>query len=210
MEPLKIPKAESKTSFLILSAGNSSRMKADKALLDYHGEPWLRHQIREIQSSDIVDQVIIVDQPGKKEIYQKILMDFEHIRFIENNDPQSAQAESILLGWKNVPCPEGSFLSPIDVPLKSEILRSLFQNRRAESVVVKPSYQNRGGHPVWIRADGIAAFLEKPQRLDFFINDLPSDRVEFMEFRDQWPVLNFNHPEDWQKFVKDFPQNLKN
>lgn len=190
-----------KTSFILLAAGQSKRMQTDKALLDFHGEPWIRHQTSEILKSQMVDQIIVVDQADKKPLYQKLLLDLEQVLFVENPNPESAPADSLFLAVQNQNFRNGAFVSPIDVPISAEILSQLLAQKSNQSHIVKPAHKGHGGHPVWLSSEVIRRFRQGPQRLDFFIRDWPQEQIQFVEVQDERTQMNLNTPTEWQKFV---------
>jgi CTP:molybdopterin cytidylyltransferase MocA len=188
-------------TFLLLAAGQSRRMQADKALLDYHGEPWIRRQVKEIHSSGVVDQIVIVDQPANKADFQKCLTDFSNIHFVENPVANSAPSDSIHLAFRFREFPKGVLISPIDVPLKAQVIAALSNQKRNSAWVVKPRFQGCGGHPVWLSPEAVINFRENPRRLDHWIRSLAPEKMQSVEVDDDLIRLNLNTPEDWQLFL---------
>lgn len=195
------------TSFTLLAAGQSARMKTDKALLDFQGRPWIVRQVEEIRNSKVIDQLVIVDLPQKTDKYrslisQKALSHFE-IRFVENYLENSSPSDSILCSFQSQDFRDGSFVSPIDVPLDGLSIQKLFSEKRSGFWAVKPSYQGHGGHPVWLSSEAIGKFRQEPKRLDEFIAQLPPEKLQFIDVENAWTQLNLNTPTEWQEFLTD-------
>jgi len=198
-----------KTQFILLAAGRSTRMKQDKALLQYSERSWIQWQVEQILDSGVIETVIVVEPPEKKELYAHLLQNFP-VRFVENLNPLSQPADSIMLAIQNGSFPSGTFISPIDVPIQKELLKILWRKSQEGFLCVKPSYQKKGGHPVWIHSILTDKFKAKPQRLDEFLSQLSPTEIHFEEISDPQVQMNLNTPEDWQNFLNQQKENLKN
>ena len=191
--------------FLLLAAGQSSRMHQDKALLDFFGTTWIEAQVAEVKKSNLIQQLVIVDQPGKTQKYKDLLLRLENesfkIHFVENTESESSPSDSIELAFQKNSFSQGVCLSPIDVPLKSSNLQLLLSSRATEIEILKPSFQGQGGHPVWLSFSAIEKFRQAPRRLDEFLADFPLEQVRFVEFDSPEVRMNLNTPEEWQSFL---------
>lgn len=194
--------SERRTQFILLAAGNSSRMGSDKALLEFHGKTWIEHQALQIQKSGCVDRLILVDQPGKSFLYDRLMAHVAplgfNIHLAENSKKESQPFESIHIGLEAVPKGEGCFISPIDVPLKSKLISQIWTGIQDGQQAVKPSYKHQGGHPIWLGPVAIEKFKDRPRRLDEFFADL---KVDYVDVHDSRIRLNLNTPEEWQAYV---------
>lgn len=191
-----------KPDFILLAAGKSSRMHQDKALLPFQGKPWIQIQVEEILKSGVIDKIIIVDQPTKTKQYLEVLKAFgTKLQVLENRNPDSQPSDSILIAVQNSEFPQGAFISPIDVPQSSSLLQFLYECPESTMEILKPSFEGRGGHPVWLHPKAIEKFRNKPKRLDEFIAEFPSEKVHFLKVQSSMIHMNLNTPEEWQKFL---------
>lgn len=197
-----------KTQFILLAAGNSTRMHRDKALLEIEHKPWLQWQVEKIFGSNVIESVILVEKPEKKEIYSKILNSYS-IEVVENSDPRSQPMDSILLALRNRTFPNGVFISPVDVPMNSQSLEKLWQKAIEGFLAVKPSTRGKGGHPIWLHSDLVQKFLAMPQRLDEFLAQVPADQIGYQEIDDPYFQMNLNTPEEWKNFLNLTKAHLK-
>jgi len=193
---------DERTYFILLAAGNSSRMGTDKALLEFHGQTWVEYQAAQIRSSGCVEKLILVDQPGKTFLYDRLMSHVDPTGFLvevaENNQKESQPFDSIRIGLEAVPKNHGCFISPVDVPLNRKLIAQLWKQCDPSKSAVKPSYHHHGGHPIWLSPATIAKFKSHPHRMDEF---LAEQQVEFVEVHDSRIRLNLNTPEEWQAYV---------
>lgn len=200
-------KEQNRTGFTLLAAGQSSRMKADKALLDFQGRPWISRQVEEIQKSNVISHLVIVDLPQKTENYLKLIQSLESsdfsIQVVENHLENSSPSDSIFCAFDSHSFGQGSFVSPIDVPLQAAVISEICEKKSSDMWAVKPSFQGHGGHPVWLSLEAIGRFKSEPKRLDEFLAQLPKEKVQFIETQSHWTQLNLNTPAEWQEFLID-------
>ncbi len=177
-------------------------MGSDKALLEFHGQTWVEHQAAQIRSSGCIEKLILVDQPGKTFLYERLMNHVDPSGFLvelaENPRKESQPFESIHMGLERVPDHHGCFISPVDVPLHQKLITQLWQQCEPGKTAVKPSYHHQGGHPIWLSPKTIAKFKSHPRRLDEFLAELT---VDFVEVHDPRVRLNLNTPEEWQAYV---------
>lgn len=178
-------------------------MGQDKALLSYKDNVWIFEQAKNIRDSKTVEHLWIVCQPLKKEAYQKALQVLNEaqfqIHFVVNPDPLSKPSDSIRCALKEMNSSAGSFVSPIDVPLKSSVMVSLASNETSK--VIRPTYQGRPGHPVWIAGNLLSEFSGAATRLDDFLRNHISEECN-REVSHAEILLNLNTPEAWDQFLK--------
>lgn len=181
-------------------------MGQDKALLDFHGHPWLLEQAMEIGKSGSVDRLVVVTQPERMDFYRKILESLRNLEFqikvIENSNPNSKPSDSIRCALKAMSFPAGAFISPMDVCQRSDILRVIAASLNLESQVVKPELEGKAGHPIWMSQEQLRLFLDSPEeRLDFYLARNKAC-VELVTVRAPEIFTNLNTPEIWNTFLK--------
>jgi molybdenum cofactor cytidylyltransferase len=144
---------------LILAAGTSSRMGTPKQLLDWGGRPLLEQVIRKVLTFPFPEVVAVVGHRAE-EIQRLIQIDDDRFRWVVNRDYASGQSTSLLAGLASG---EGRHHSAMvflgDQPLIAEdTIRLVFEKgleqlrtlRKSEPLVVRPSFRDIPGHPVFL------------------------------------------------------------
>jgi CTP:molybdopterin cytidylyltransferase MocA len=177
-------------------------MQTDKALLKLNGKLWLQVQVEMILQCSFIDHVVLVTQPEKTQLYTEALEKFHSIiKMLENPVKDSQPSDSIALALKMEDFPNGTFISPIDVPVRSQTLQNLFELINPTKLCLKPSYRGHGGHPVWLHPQALQLYRQQPRRLDEFISELGHESVQFVDIQDPETQTNLNTPEEWKNFV---------
>lgn len=134
-------------SSILLAAGISSRMGTPKALLDWGGEPLIRYQIRQLFEAGL-DEVVVVLGYHADEI-QRQMRDLK-CRVMLNPRYQMGKAGSLRIGAKAVNRDaEPVVILGVDQPRSASLIRTLVEAHLAsEHPVTRPTFDERGGHPV--------------------------------------------------------------
>ena len=134
-------------SSILLSAGISSRMGTPKALLDWGGEPLIRYQIRQLFEAGL-DEVVVVLGFHADEI-QRQMRDLK-CRVMLNPRYQMGKAGSLRIGAKAVNRDADPIVVlGVDQPRTSGLIRAMVDaHLGGDSPVTRPTFDERGGHPV--------------------------------------------------------------
>ena len=126
-----------------------------------------------------------------------------------NPMPQFGQFSSIQSGLKAHKLSEnydGVFVLPVDVPCpEKDVWKSLGSSIKPNIDVCVPTFEEKGGHPVYLSSSFIQKLVELPveakdARLDMQIHELSKDRVARVEVTDQKVGLNLDTPEQFKAF----------
>ena len=185
-------------AFVLLAAGESTRMGRPKGLLDYRGATWLETQVGVIHGQGIPRIILVLgaDMPA----YDAVLARLPGVESRINPSPDRGPFSSLLMGLKDA---KGSaWISPLDVPVM-ENLSTLEAALNLDVEAVVPTFEGRGGHPVLLSR----AFIQRLQavnpaaadaRLDHQLRLAATRRVQVM---DPKVILNLNTPEAWNTFL---------
>jgi len=189
----------------ILSAGESRRMGAPKALLPFRGKTFLEHLI-EVTRHPRVGVTRIVLGAGAESIRQKLALDPASIA-LNPNWPQG-QLSSIQAAIRSLP-PEGTsglILCPVDHPVISAALvaRLIEEFDSSGKPIVLPTFNGRRGHPVIFRAslyqELLDASIEIGARQVVWAH---APGVVEVATEEEGVILNLNDPETLRKIQTD-------
>lgn len=151
------------TAACILSAGLSTRMGRDKALLPLHkGETFLSHIVKTIEKAEIFDIFVVISRDEIKEKSQGL-----KVKWIFNRNPEKGQLFSFQLCIKEIkkeknPEIKGVLLVPVDHPfVEEETYKKLLNNEQRDKIVVV-TYHGKRGHPTYFPCRFFGDILEAP------------------------------------------------
>jgi molybdenum cofactor cytidylyltransferase len=139
---------------LLLAAGTSSRMGQPKQLLDWHGQPMVRHVAQQALGSNLAGLVAVVGAAADR--VQAALVDLE-VTVVTNPDYATGQASSLRAGLNVLPTTVAAVVvllvdQPLVTPTLINTLVATFQQERARAapgpVAVIPRYGGQRGNPV--------------------------------------------------------------
>lgn len=195
---------------LLLAAGESERMGAPKALLDWHGQPLLSHQLQQIQKSQVAECVVVL---GKDALALEPLVKPSRrpgwkARPVYNPRYRDGKCASIQAGLAAVASPpEGILVASVDQPLDFRLLNALLREAEGEwqrceaagrRAIIVPAFHGRPGHPPLFCASLFAELMgvsEETQGLKAVVRRNPS-RVLLLPWDDAGILLNLNAPVD--------------
>jgi molybdenum cofactor cytidylyltransferase len=189
-------------NFILLAAGNGQRMGGNKALMLFQEQPWILSQLKQINDVGF-QSITIVTNSDSEAALEKIVENLSpKVLILTNPHPEQGPFSSLQLALAATP-EDVSFVSPVDVPLKSATLKKLrqawLQYGHLEALI--PAYQDRKGHPVVLSANLQRELLklapDSPEsRLDFVLKALPENKKRIFNIEDPFVNLNLNTPED--------------
>jgi molybdenum cofactor cytidylyltransferase len=199
---------------IILSAGESSRMGTDKAMLPWPpptaGAPPSRHTL--------LSSAILALEPHTRAVVVVAGQNAGSIAtiagacgayIVRNPDPSRGQFSSLQIGLGAVAehnC-ASAMITPVDCPplapsslalLKDAFQRAVNHDRWA----VAPENKGKHGHPLLIGREFIRAFLDAP--VDSNARDIlraHPDRIEYIAVPDDLSRAGLNTPEEYASFA---------
>ena len=151
---------QAKLAGLILAAGESSRMGADKALLDYHGSTFLEGLVS-LLLQHVSPVVVVLGHHAEK--IQTALPARPGLEIAVNTNYKAGQLSSLQTGIRALPLDTGgALLTLVDHPAveDSTIVAMIGRFSGSDAPLVVPRYRGRRGHPVLLShalLDAIAA-----------------------------------------------------
>jgi molybdenum cofactor cytidylyltransferase len=189
----------------VLSAGESRRMGAPKALIPYRGTTFAGHLL-EVTKHPRIGVTRVVLGAGADEIRERLQLNAASV--VLNPDWPLGQLSSIRAAIRSLPQngTSGLVLCPVDHPIVSAALVACLIetfDSTGKSIVL-PAYHGRRGHPVIFRAalydELLAASPEVGARQVVWAHD--ADVVE-VSTEEEGVILNLNDPETLRRALAD-------
>ena len=137
-----------KIAAIVLAAGGSSRFGSPKQLLDWQGQPLLRHVVLQALAAP-VQQVIVVLGAHMEETARVVAG--LPVTIVDNRAWETGQSASMQVGLSAcAPLTQAALFILGDQPhLPADLLQRLVEtHRRSLAPIVVPRYQGRRGNPV--------------------------------------------------------------
>ena len=161
---------------IILAAGRSERMGVFKPLLPFGPTTVIQSCINYLREASI-ESIVVVAGHKAEELANALVN--EPVKIVVNPLPHSQMNSSIGYGMLSVPPDAKALLIALaDHPaISSSVIEELILNWRAGALIAKPTWQDKGGHPVLVdlqfRAEltnlepaaGLKGFFEKHHEL---------------------------------------------
>lgn len=207
-----------KVAAILLAAGRSTRMGAFKPLLPFGNKTVIQCCIDYLREGG-AEPIVVVLGHRAGEVRDKLAE--EPITFALNPDPNSEMGASIAAGMNELPTvAEATLIALSDHPaVPAQVVSSLIQTWEGGARLVKPTWQNRGGHPVLVdlslRAEllelsssgGLKALFEA-HRAE--VTRLPVDSPYVARDLDTWDDYKALHQEHTGKPAPEQPRNETN
>lgn len=202
---------------VILSAGSSTRMGQDKALLPWpptpsktplHGLTFLSAAIRSLYAYS--DQVIVV--VGENEPNLVPIIYANGASLVRNPAPERGQFSSLQVGLREVlnHGRDTAIVTLIDRPPARpdtlSALRASFASAPADVWAVVPEYEGKHGHPFIAGRELIEAFLRAPVTLSAReVEHQHQQHIRYVPVDDASVTFNVDTPEDYAALLAQQP-----
>jgi len=185
---------------VILSGGASRRMGSPKALLPYHGRPFLDHLLNVTTQPRIGARRVVLGAHAEQ-IAGAFPLTADEV--VINREWERGQLSSLQVALRSLPAgTDGILLCLVDHPLISTRLVCDLIDRfySAKKPIVLPSYQGHRGHPVIFSSSLYEELLRAPLETGAraVVWDHPDEVEEFLT-DEEGCVLNINDPDSLQK-----------
>jgi molybdenum cofactor cytidylyltransferase len=136
---------------IVLAAGRSRRMGAFKPLLPFGPKTVIETCIDNLRGGGVKSVVVVLGQGAHADKLKLHLMNAGVI-FATNSDPESEMSASIASGVRALPEKiQAVIINPADhAAVPPEVVATLISEWKLGAQLVKPTWNDRGGHPVLI------------------------------------------------------------
>ncbi len=188
---------------LILAAGESSRMGADKPLLMYRGRTFLETITSTLREAGI-RRVVVVLGHHAEEIKQSINLAGAEV--VVNQDYRLGQTSSLQAGLRALREgePDGMIMCLVDHPaITSDTVQELIHRFKAtRKPVIIPEFHGEHGHPILVGKELFSQLrsLGPDEGADSVIHRY-RDRTEFIPVTDPGILLDVDDPESFRQLT---------
>ena len=146
--------ASSGVAAVVLAAGHSSRMGANKLLVELAGEPLLRHAVRAAITSRASSVVVVTGNDAER---VHAALEGLEVQFVHNPDFATGMASSLRTGIAAVADARAAMICLGDMPKLTaahlDALLDAFAGADDERAIIVPTFERKRGNPViWGRA----------------------------------------------------------
>ena len=186
-----------RTAAIVLAAGKSSRMGANKLLLEVGGKRVLDHILSKL--SPIPTIVVLGHRP--EDI--KSLAETQGAKTVHNPDYEKGMTTSFQAGLSSLPDDvEAVFMVLSDTfGFKPELLEEMTAKMETnpDALIVSPRYESKRGHPVLFRRKVLDEFmaLGDKETMKDVVNRNEAGHV-YVE-SDIWATIDLDTPEDLER-----------
>lgn len=188
---------------LILAAGESSRMKRDKALLIYHGLTFLETLVLKLRGAGIENIAVVLGHHAN-EIERAV--NLAGVRVVLNPDYRRGQTSSLQTGLAALDelSPDAVMLCLVDHPVVlAEIIGKLMSSfEKDHPPAVIPTLDGQRGHPVVINHTLFAEILALPDGGANSILRKYRDATQLVEVEDRSILLDVDDPEAYERLER--------
>lgn len=134
---------------IVLAAGRSKRMGAFKPLLPFGETTVIESCLRNLRRGG-VETIVVVLGHRREELQERL--ELSGVLFAVNPDPDGEMSDSIAFGVRKLPLDSKAVLiTPADYPAApAGVISQLIGEWQKGHLLVKPTWQERGGHPVLV------------------------------------------------------------
>ncbi|MBC8031600.1 MAG: nucleotidyltransferase family protein [Pyrinomonadaceae bacterium] len=136
---------------IVLAAGRSERMGAFKPLLPFGNSTVIETCIEHLRRGGVETVLVVLGQGPHAEKLKEHLKN-AGVTFAINPDPASEMSDSIACGVSRLAGQtKAGLITPADHPaVPAEVVAELIHEWQQGALLVVPTFNNRGGHPVLI------------------------------------------------------------
>ena len=187
---------------IVLAAGRSRRMGAQKLLLPLGDRPLVAWVVDVLLSSP-VDQVIVVTGPEGRGVRDALAG--RPVQFVANHDPEGEMLSSVRCGLAVLPAAAAGVLVALgDQPgIRAGVVAALVHRfEPATRRIIVPTYGKRRGHPLLFASSYRAEILTQYDQVGLrgLLQQHPEDVLE-VEVADAHILEDIDDPEDYQQAV---------
>jgi molybdenum cofactor cytidylyltransferase len=185
-----------RTAAIVLAAGKSSRMGANKLLLEVEGKTVLDRLLESLTQA--VDEVVVVIGYNPDPITK--IAKAHDILVVYNLDHEKGMTTSFQAGLRAIGAFDAAFLVLGDqLGLTPELLRRMIAAMEdvPSALIVSPTHNGKRGHPVLFRSSLFGEILALTGTLKEVVDRHVDAHVNVEG--GEWSTVDFNTPDDFER-----------
>ncbi len=189
-----------RTGAVVLAAGKSSRMGANKLLLEVAGRTVLDKLLDALTQA--VDEVVVVTGNNPEPIRR--IAEVHGVHVTHNPDHEKGMTTSFQAGLRSMGGVDGVFLVLGDqLGLRPELLRRMAAALEdSGALIVSPTHGGKRGHPVLFRLVLVGEILAVEGTLKEVVDAHAGEHVTVEG--GEWSILDFDTPQDFERAKRLF------
>lgn len=190
-----------RTAAVVLAAGKSSRMGANKLLLEVEGKTVLDRLLESLTQA--VDEVVVVIGYNTEPITN--IAKAHNVLVAYNPDHEKGMTTSFQTGLRAVKGADAVFLVLGDqLGLRPEFLKRMLAALEdlPEALIVSPTYKGKRGHPVLFRGSLFGELLAVTGTLKEVVESHEGAHVHVEG--GEWSTVDFDTPADFERAKRLF------
>lgn len=186
---------------ILLAAGESSRMGQLKALLPWHGQSLLEHQLSALREGGAEKVIVVLGH--RADDLRSLCEGRDGVTWTLNPDYLQGKTTSIKAGLAALDpaAADEILLLNVDQPRSSEDVARVLQVHRANvCAITVPEYRGKGGHPIAISSSLLPELLaidEESQGIKAVVRRRPEAVHRFLMDNPEI-LLDLNTPEQYR------------
>jgi len=145
------PRPKTNVAAIVLAAGRSQRMGAFKPLLPFGPNTVIETCIENLRGGGAETVIVVIGQDARAEALRDHLQN-RRVAIAVNPEPESEMSASIASGVRALPeSTKVVIINPVDhAAVPARVVRVLIDEWKKSAQLVKPTWCERGGHPVLV------------------------------------------------------------
>ena len=194
-----------RTGGVVLAAGKSSRMGANKLLLEVAGRTVLD---RLLDALTLVDEVVVVTGYNPKSIRK--IAEAHGVHVAHNADHEKGMTTSFQTGIRALVGVDAAFLVLGDqLGLRPELIRRMVAAMEdvPGALIVSPTHGEKRGHPILFRKSLFGEILAEEGTLKEVVDAHTNAHVQVEG--GEWSTLDFDTPADFERAKRLYEQCME-
>jgi CTP:molybdopterin cytidylyltransferase MocA len=188
---------------IVLAAGRSERMGAFKPLLRFGETTVIESCLDNLRQGGVETIVVVLGHRGQE---LRDHLKTSGVLFAVNPDPDGEMSDSIASGLRELPLASKAVLiTPADYPAApAGVISQLIVEWKRGHLLVKPTWQERGGHPVLVDLSFRKQLLNLDSRLGMkALFDTHLDQVKRLPVNSNYVARDIDTWEDYAALHRD-------
>jgi len=193
-------------SAILLSAGKSTRMGQNKALLPWQGKTLLEYQLHQLKQTTIVKIIVVLGFEAERLL--PLIGKTARVSAVLNPAYATGKCSSIKAGMRALPArTESVMILSIDQPRPYHLLTEMIERHQSQAnLITAPTYSGKWGHPTIFSRQLFPELLEVSEEKEGLRHIMDGYREQVAEMVTTSPtvLVDLNNPGDYEESLSLF------